>query len=295
MSKYSIWVLEYSYVKDYHVSGIIYGAHNQGYRKLPYCYALIQSDDHVAMVDVGYNHKDYGGYLGEKFGVENWHSPKDVLAEVGLTPEDVDSVFITHAHFDHLGNVEAFPNATFYIQERELQKWIWAMSLPDRMRWMMIAVDPSDILRAVELATKGRLVCVDGDRADVLPGIDLHAAFDTHTYGSMWVNIRNDLQSNSQDAWTLAGDLIYVYDNIESDGSIVGVDKVYNPVGLGVGSTTNLILATEEIMKSVGYEKERVIPVHEERLKDVFPSRISASGLRISEICLADGHASKVR
>jgi glyoxylase-like metal-dependent hydrolase (beta-lactamase superfamily II) len=295
MSKYSIYVLEYSYVANYHVSGIIYGAHNQGYRKLPYCYALIKSDEHVAMIDVGYSHKEYGGYLGEKFGVENWRSPRTVLAEVGLTPEDVDSVFITHAHFDHLGNVEDFPNAKFYIQQRELSKWIWAMSLPDRMKWMMVAIDPSDILKAVDLARQGRLVCVDGDMEDVLPGVDLHAAFDSHTYGSMWISLRNDLAAKSSDPWALAGDLIYVYENLEGDGSVVGLDKIYNPVGLGVGSTTNLILTTEEIMKSVGYETKRVIPVHEERLKDVFPSRITKDGLRISEICLASGQSSLVR
>ncbi len=84
------------------------------------------------MVDVGYNDKDYGKHLGDKFGVENWRSPKEVLAGIGLTPEDVDTVFVTHAHFDHFGNVEDFPNATFYIQEREMAKWVWAMALPDR-------------------------------------------------------------------------------------------------------------------------------------------------------------------
>ena len=30
MSDYSIWVLEYAYVPQYHMSGIIYGAHNEG-------------------------------------------------------------------------------------------------------------------------------------------------------------------------------------------------------------------------------------------------------------------------
>lgn len=294
MSTYSLWVLEYSYVSNYHLSGIIAGAHNQGYRKLPYCYAVIKSGDHVAMVDVGYNHKEYGAFLGEKFGVENWHSPREVLAECGVKPEDVNSVFITHAHFDHLGNIEDFPNATFYIQERELSKWIWAMSLPDRMRWMMVAVDPSDILRAVELTKQGRLVCVNGDMENVIPGIDLHFAPDSHTYGSMWVHIRNDLAAKSQDSWALVGDLIYVYENLEGNGDNVGVDKLYNPVGLAVGSMTNLVLTTEEIMKSVGYEVKRVIPVHEERLKDVFPSRISSNGLRISEICLASGQESLV-
>ena len=63
-----------------------------------------------------------------------------VLAECGLTPGDVTEVFLTHAHFDHMGNIEDFPNATFYIQERELSKWVWAMSLERRFRWLRLAV-----------------------------------------------------------------------------------------------------------------------------------------------------------
>ena len=204
MADYSIWVLEYSYVTKYHKSGVLYGAHNQGYVKLPYCYALIKSKNHVAMVDVGYNDKEYGKVLGDRFGVENWHNPKDVLAGVGLTPEDVDTVFISHAHFDHFGNVEDFPKATFYIQEREITKWVWAMSLPDRLRWMMVAIDPGDIIRGVDLARQKRLVCVDGTLENVLPNIDLHVAYDSHTYGSMWVHVRNDGKSQSSDAWALA-------------------------------------------------------------------------------------------
>ena len=287
-------MLEYSYVANYHKSGVVYGAHNQGYVKLPYCYALIRGNGHAALVDVGYNDKDYGKYLGDKFGVENWRSPRQVLAEVGLRPEDIDAVFITHAHFDHFGNVEDFPNATFYIQQRELQQWVWAMSLPDRMRWMMVAVDPGDIMRGVQLAREKRLVLVDGTMENVLPGIDLHAAFDSHTFGSMWVTVRNDGEARSADTWVLAGDLVYQFDNLEGDGSVVEVDKMYVPVGLAVGSQTNLVLATEAMMKQVGYEARRVIPIHEERLRDAFPSRITGDKLRISEICLADGAKSAV-
>jgi glyoxylase-like metal-dependent hydrolase (beta-lactamase superfamily II) len=224
----------------------------------------------------------------------NWHSPREVLADIGLTPEDVDTVFVSHAHFDHFGNIEDFPNARFYIQEREVSKRVWAMSLPERMRWMMIAVDPNDILRCVQLAKDGRLVCVDGVMMDALPGIDLHPAFDSHTFGSMWIEVRNDGSAQSADRWILAGDLIYDFGNLASDGGAVGVETMYTPVGLGVGSQTNLVLATEAMMKSVAYEARRVIPVHEERLKDAFPSRITRHSLRVTEICLADGEASKV-
>lgn len=291
MSNYSIWVLEYSYVPNYHVSGIIYGAHNEGYRKLPYCYVLIKSKDHIAMVDVGYNNKDYGATMANNFGVENWHSPKDVLAQCGVTPADVSTIFVTHAHFDHLGGIEEFPNATFYIQEQELSKWVWAMSLPREFKWLMLATDPGDIMRAVDLARQGRLVLVNGDRADVLPGIDLHAALDTHTWGCMYVMVRNDGKAESENAWILAGDLVYSFENLRGRGANAGS---YIPVGLAVGSQTNLLLTTGKMLELVHNDSTRVIPIHEEGLKDAFPSRISKDGLRITELCLADGETSLV-
>jgi glyoxylase-like metal-dependent hydrolase (beta-lactamase superfamily II) len=262
--------------------------------RLPYGYVVIKGEGRVMMVDVGYNQKDYGKVLADRFGVKSWHSPKDVLAQIGLKPEDVDTIFITHAHFDHMGNLEDFPNAHAFVQEREVARAIWALSQPPRLSFVSIATDPGDVLKCVALAQQGRLTLVEGDREDVLPGIDLRAAPDTHTFGSMFVVVRNDGKRDSADSWVLAGDLIYVYENIEGDGSVIGVEKMYVPVGVAVGSQTNLVFATDEIMKAAGGEMRRVIPVHERRLVDNFPSRTHADGLRVSEICLAAGEPSRV-
>src|SRR5215510_8790786 len=193
MAAYSIWVLEYAYVLEQPTSLFMYGAHNQGHRKMPYGYIVIKGQGHLAMIDVGYNHKAYGAVLAASYGVQNWQPARTVLAECNVAPEDVSTIFLTHAHFDHMGNIEDFPNATFYIQERELSKWVWSMSLERRFRWLMLGVDPADIMRTVDLARNKRLVCLDGDRENVLPGIDVHAAPDTHTWGSMYVRLRNDL------------------------------------------------------------------------------------------------------
>src|SRR2546429_9668651 len=102
----------------------VYGAQNQGHRKMPYGYVVIKGQGRTAMIDVGYNHAAYGEVLANSYGVRNWQPPQAVLAECGVSPGDVSTIFITHAHFDHMGNLEQFPNATFYIQERELSQWV---------------------------------------------------------------------------------------------------------------------------------------------------------------------------
>lgn len=298
MTAYSIWVLEYARIPEHPTSAIVTGQHNQGTRNLPLCYVVIKGCGRTMMVDVGYNHGDYGNFFALAGGARDWRSPSDVLSLCDLTPEDIDTVFLTHAHYDHMGGLALFPNARFYIQEKEIAKWIWAMAQPNHLQWMMAATDPSDIIRAVELTREGRLICIDGAVEDVVPGIDLHPAYDSHTYASMWVHVRNDLSAQSSDGWVLAGDLVYSYDNLASNvevapGRVDGTLEL-TPVGYAVGDHTQLIQASEAMLKSVAYEIRRVIPIHEERLCTVFPTRIAGDGLRITEICLAQGEASKI-
>ena len=48
------------------------------------------------------------------------------------------------------------------------------------------------------------------------------------------------------------------------------------------------------MMKLVGGEARRVIPIHDENLPKVFPSRVTSKDLCICEICLADDEPSRV-
>jgi glyoxylase-like metal-dependent hydrolase (beta-lactamase superfamily II) len=51
-----------------------------------------------------------------------WRRPKTLqaqLEQLGLKPDDVKAMAVSHTHPDHTGNVELFPQATLYVQKAE--------------------------------------------------------------------------------------------------------------------------------------------------------------------------------
>jgi hypothetical protein len=108
----------------------------------------------------------------------------------------------------------------------------------------------------------------------------------------MYVHVRNDGSANAANSWVFCGDLAYTMENLRGPDL---ADPQYIPIGLATGSQFNLIMTTEAMVKAVNGDCQRVIPVHEERLRDLYPSRITKTGLRITELALAEGEPSRVR
>ncbi|MDR7518478.1 MAG: N-acyl homoserine lactonase family protein [Armatimonadota bacterium] len=72
------------------------------------------------VIDTGFTHR-----LGKVKGapVEAMRTREDLLAAVGVAPEAVRTVVLTHLHWDHFDLEGAYPNATFWVQRRELDFW----------------------------------------------------------------------------------------------------------------------------------------------------------------------------
>lgn len=291
MSDYSIWMLEYAWVPDAPVSSLVYGKHNQGTTKLPYSYTLLKGHGRTILLDCGLNNAAHGAEFVNRFNVQNWYSPREVLAEVGCTPEQVDHVILTHAHFDHMGGLELFPNATFYIQQEELAAWVSIMTLGPKFRWLMTATDTGDMLYAVQLAREGRMRGLDGNTDDLFPGIDVRIARDTHTAGSQYVVIRNDGKTKSDDPFIYTGDLVYRHDNLHGGDQS---NPMYVPIGLGFGSQTKLLHATHEMLEAVDFQVPRMLMGHEPAMTELYPSRITKNGHVLIEVALTPGQNSFV-
>ena len=140
---------------------------------------LIEHDAGPVLVDTGIGNKESGKFT-DIYGVENrgMHGPTqldDALAEAGFTAHDVRYVINTHLHFDHAGGntfVEpggseepalAFPNATYVVQEGELQ---FASRTNERIAASYLAPNFEPVTAA------GRWQLVRGE-AEVLPGLRL--------------------------------------------------------------------------------------------------------------------------
>ena len=49
-------------------------------------------------------------------------SLRNQLAEIGYSPEDITYFAISHMHFDHVGNADDYTNATWIVQQAELER-----------------------------------------------------------------------------------------------------------------------------------------------------------------------------
>lgn len=281
---YSIWLLEYGHVPTQPVGSVLAGQHNKGVRELSFTYMLLKGHGHTILIDTGTDGADETTkQLHRRDCVENWQPPRAVLAKVGVRPEEVDHVLLTHAHYDHMDNLKAFPNAQFIIQEKEILGWVWAMTREKKYRAPHMALKSQNIYDALRLIEQGRMTLADGPVKDVLPNIDLVPAYDGHTFGSQIVVIHNP-----DGVWENIGDLAYVRENFTG----IGQDGVYVPVGLAVGSPYNITKSLDEILQIAGGDLNRVVIGHETDNWTRFPSKKYEDGLYVAEIACMEGERS---
>jgi N-acyl homoserine lactone hydrolase len=166
---------------------------------------LLLSGERAVLVDTGPGDPDTEHHSSHTaFTRTAEQVPSAAVTAAGVRPEDLETVVLTHLHYDHSYNLGLFPNASFVVQAEELRA----------------AVDPIAAQRSTyEFGLSGlippwmrltdRLTIVRGD-TELLPGIRL-LHLPGHTPGMQAV-----LVETTEGPHLIASDLISLYDNLGS-------------------------------------------------------------------------------
>jgi len=142
---------------------------------------LLRSEDRCVLVETGCGDK-WSDKVRARFGIED-RTVADALREVGVAPEDVTDVVVTHLHFDHAGGlttrrnddvVSVFNHAAIHVQRRE-----WEDALANR------STMTGTYLRSHLDPIAGQVNLHEGE-APILPGIRT-MPMPGHTWGQQAV------------------------------------------------------------------------------------------------------------
>ncbi|WP_195198606.1 N-acyl homoserine lactonase family protein [Faecalispora jeddahensis] len=278
MNRYSIQILEYANTDSAPVSGQIASAHNGGFMNLTMSYQLIEGNGHKILVDCGVNYEEPASKaICEAYAFQNTKMPKEVLARVGLTPEDIDTVIVTHGHFDHMGGLKLFPNAHFYIQKDELLNSLAALSLPKKFNRAKNAFLPCDIKTACEYVCDGRMTLLDGDQ-QIFDGIRVVALPMGHSYCGQIILVEVEEDGRKVEK-ILSGDVAYVQENVLG----LNNDGVYVPF-TAVGSPVTVVEHIDKAYALAGYDIKNLIFNHEVRNYKTYESVTYEDGLHVATV-----------
>jgi glyoxylase-like metal-dependent hydrolase (beta-lactamase superfamily II) len=273
-ANWDVYVMEFARSKDQPWVDLISGMYNDGVMDLPFSFILAQRAERNVLVDTGFMQEEHGSSFSRKFGIPSWISPLRMLGELGIAPGAITDIFVTHAHFDHMGSIAEFPNAHIYIQKSELLSWYEAIALPRRFGHLTAIIDPDNLRTALEASIEHRVTLVDGDKDNVLPGI--HARLGSgHTIGQQFIVI--DTAAGRR---VISGDCVYSRRQFTGHAG----DGVYVPLNNAVGSVWEQLKTIDKMHDALGGELNKLVILHDiERWKG-HPVVKEVEGFRIVKI-----------
>jgi glyoxylase-like metal-dependent hydrolase (beta-lactamase superfamily II) len=170
--------------------------------EMAYYFWVIRNQHRTMLVDTGFS--DSGGERRRRVR----HLDRQAAFEAaGIDPAAGIPVIVTHAHYDHIGNLDLFRNSPVHIAGAEYD--FWMSSLRDRAQFSRSVEEPElEELRRAE--REGRLQRHAG-RTVLAPGVEL-VEVGGHTPWQLIVLVETDAGRV-----ILASDAVHFYDEYDLD------------------------------------------------------------------------------
>jgi glyoxylase-like metal-dependent hydrolase (beta-lactamase superfamily II) len=223
----------------------IHGDEHDGPMPLDYFVWAIKGKDRTFVVDSGFDQTVGGQRYRE------WlRCPGDGLKTIGVDPRAVKDVIITHMHFDHAGNHDLFPQATYHLQDAEMEYCTGRCMCHGALSG---TYDAADVAAMVKKVFARRVQFHDGVQ-ELAPGLTVHR-LGGHTRGLQVVRVW------TRRGWlVLASDASHLYANMQQARPFPIVESVSDMLQ---GYDTLLRLASSP---------DHIIPGHDPLVMSLYPS-----------------------
>jgi glyoxylase-like metal-dependent hydrolase (beta-lactamase superfamily II) len=223
---------------------ILYDAHDAA-MPLDFFVWAIRGPDRVIVVDTGFSAE-----AAVRRNRSFIQAPPAALAKVGIDVARVSQAVLTHMHYDHAGNLAAFPRATFHVQDAEMAYCTGRCMGHGVLRRPF---EEEDVVSAVRHLFAGRLRFHSGS-AELAPGVSLHL-IGGHTLGLQVVRVR------TKRGWVvLASDAAHYWANIR--------DRSPFPLVADVAQMMDGYRVIEELSDG----PDHIIPGHDPEVLRRFPT-----------------------
>lgn len=247
-AQYEVTIVKYG-TRHGHRSEIFLNHHLYGRPDEPldmdYFVWVIRNAERTVVVDTGFSRAG-GDNRNRTFLIQ----PAEAFAHLGITPADAPPVLVTHAHYDHIGNLAHFDSSDVTIAASEYA--FWTSPLATRTQFHHSVEDEElDALRAVH--DGGRLRTFTGEIA-IAPGITMREV-GGHTPGQSIV-----LVDTAEGRVLLASDAAHYIEEYEDDvpfAFVADLPAMYEGFDL-----IQALVASGEVA--------HVVPGHDPRTLDLF-------------------------
>ncbi|MBY0489411.1 MAG: N-acyl homoserine lactonase family protein [Gemmatimonadaceae bacterium] len=241
----AVYAVRYGTLTAFPVASLIAGADTS--RRIDgalMVWVITRANGEVWMVDAGF----YREKFMTRWKPADYVKPSDAIAALGIRPEQVTDIIVSHVHWDHADGLDLFPKARVWMQQEEFTHHVGdgGTSL-DRM------LDPVDAPMFWQIKQEGRLRLVQGDAQSLAPGITVYTG-GRHTFASQYAVVETPTGRV-----VLASDNAYLYENLDT----------HQPIAQTLDKASNL--AAQARMHAFAANGGVIVPGHDPAVMTRFP------------------------
>lgn len=170
---------------------------------MDYYFWVVRGQGHTLVVDTG-----FGPVGGARRRRTTLVEPVKALTALGIDAATVERVVVTHAHYDHIGNLAEFPAAEVLMARREYEFWSGPYANKAQFAW---STEEHEVAHLEAVRKEDRLTLFEGART-IAPGIEL-VTVGGHTPGQAVVLVA----THGGGTAVLASDSAHYYEELDQE------------------------------------------------------------------------------